>query len=130
MINAFRPHTYPELAAEIADGLRSGELLLERDETQDDLASFAWLALTVLHPAKLAYTAPAAVAAGGHPVHGPARIAMEMNAEEFESLPPEVRDQLLRQLKELHRRGVEVELTDSEGKPVHLEHGIGLAATG
>jgi hypothetical protein len=53
-----------------------------------------------------------------------------MGAEEFESLPPEIRDQVLRRLKELHSRGVQVELTDSEGKPVQLKQGIGLAATG
>jgi hypothetical protein len=129
MINVFRPHTYPEVAGTIAEGLRSGDLLLERDETQEDLASFAWFALSFLHPAKISYTAPAALAAGGPAVPGHAKIAMEMGAEEFESLPPEVRDHLLRQLNELQSRGVQVELTDSEGQPLPLEQGIGLAAT-
>jgi hypothetical protein len=130
MINVFRPHTYREVAGKIAEGLRSGDLLLERDETQEGLASFAWFALSFLHPAKISYTAPAALAAGGPSVQDHARIAMEIGAGEFESLPPEVRDQLLHQLNELHGRGVQVELTDSEGKPLRLEQGIGHAATG
>ena len=36
MINVFRPHTYQDVAREIAEGLMSGHVLLERDEAQED----------------------------------------------------------------------------------------------
>ncbi len=130
MMNVIRPRTYQEVAGEIAEGLRSGDVLLDRDETQENLAFFAWFALNFVHPAKISYIASAALAAGMPSFPGHAKVTMEIGAEEFEALPPEVRDKLLRQLNELRSQGVQVEMTDREGAPLHLEEAIGLPATG
>lgn len=119
MIVVIRPHTYHEVAAEIVQGLESGDVVLEaseRDvaleagETQDDLASFAWFALSFVHPAKISYTAPKAPAAGGPAVSGQARFTMEIGANELASLPSEIKHKFLRRLDELRGHGVQVDL--------------------
>jgi hypothetical protein len=119
MINLFRPHTYQEVAREIAEGLGTGEVLLERDETREELASFAWFALNFVHPAKISYIASAAHPAGAATVPGQGKLTMEIAVDEFESLPQEVRNQVLHQSEELRRKGILVEVTDPEGRPLH-----------
>jgi hypothetical protein len=118
MINVFRPRTYPEVARELAEGLRFGDVLLGRDETQEELASFAWFALNFVHPTKMSYIASTTLAAEMAPVPGQGKLVMEVGVEAFESLPREVRDQLIHQSEGLRRRGVQVEVTDREGRPL------------
>ena len=130
MINVFRPRTYQEVAAEIAEGLMSGDLVREGDETQEDLASFAWFALSFVHPVKISCTVAAARTAGRPCSPGRAQVTMEIGADELASLPSAVKHKLLLQLNELRGRGVQVDLTDTAGTPLRLEEGNGLAATG
>jgi hypothetical protein len=119
MIYLLQPHTYQEVAREIAEGLSAGEVLLERDETREELASFAWFALNFVHPAKISYIASAPHPEGAASVPSQGKLTMEIAPEEFESLPQEVRNQVLHQSEELRRKGIQVDVTDPEGRPLH-----------
>ena len=52
------------------------------------------------------------------PVPDQGKLVMEVGVEAFESPPREVRDQLIHQSEGLRRRGVQVEVTDREGRPL------------
>jgi hypothetical protein len=122
MINIFRPYTYRDVARELAEGLASGDVVLEEDDSSEDLAAFAYFALNFVHPVRLSYAAGAAAASAAFGMEMAKKpetktMRVELSPEQFDSLPKKVKDRLLDQLKELHARGVELEVTDAKGRP-------------
>jgi hypothetical protein len=128
MINIFRPHTYQEVAREIAEGLKSGDVVLEEEGTPHELASIAMLFFGFTSPTRLIYTT-AAAGGVGRAATSP-KLIVDIKEEEILRIPERRRRELSTLIKEMKERGAEIEIRDSGGRIIDPDRITGMIGLG
>jgi hypothetical protein len=119
----FLKKTYRDVAREISEGLASGSVTLESPEIRSDIGILTAFLFQYLHPTRLAYAITGAAGVGT--LAGRPNLTVEIEPEEYEGLPDEVKTRLREQLQELQQKGAEIEIRDARGNRIPLGRTIG-----
>jgi hypothetical protein len=117
--------TYQDVAREISEGLSSGHVILKNDSTQDEMGFLAALFFRHLAPKKVAFVVGASASTGGFSEEN-SRIMIQLDPENYENLPEEVKASLNLKTRELIEKGVKFKVKDLEGKTIDISRFINM----
>jgi hypothetical protein len=105
--------TYRDVARELSDGLSTGHIVLEKESTPDELGMFALLLFQHLAPRKVAFFGAGSSGLGMFRSHS--QIMVQIDPNEFENLPKEVKANLVIRTQELASKGFKIKIKDLKG---------------
>jgi hypothetical protein len=118
--------TYGEVAKELSEGLRSGQIGLEEVPTMDEMGLLAGLVFQYLAPKKVAFILGATGSAGivgSHP-----QIMIQIDPKDYENLPDEAKARFSIKTQELTGKGVKIKFKDLHGNTFYfMDHATATA---
>ena len=110
--------TYRDVAKEISEGLTSGDVVLDAESPQNEMALLADFLFHYLAPRKVAFVVGGSGRMGR--ISGRSQVLIQIDPRAYQSLPEDVKARFHSRTQHLREKGVRIKVKDLQGRPVDM----------